>query len=785
MRNRLTLGVKLMVSLGLTLAGFLLVFMVLMIRHQRQGAIDEAAHILQIVGQAVVKSMERSMRQGDMESIQEMLQGMAGGDIAGLRIIDWNRKVTQSDKPAEIGQPAGGDALVEQAFRTGQPVSLPVTLQGTSALRQVFPLRNGAQCTGCHRQVGPGAVLGAVDLHLNIGIIGRHITSVATRMLWLSALIVICMLVVLFLLLQPLVLGPISALSRAAGAAAAGRTDVTVPVGSGDEIGQLAEAYNTMISHLNDALERNTSIVRGIADPMVAVDTEGVVTFMNEACEELTEFSRDDVVGKLGCRELFSCAECRTQGCGLLRLVKGGEEQGTEEHAIRTRSGRIVPTVTTASVIRDAAGTLRGAIGIFRDVSEQREAEQKLANKTSWTESVIRAVADPMFTVDQEKTVTFVNEAAARLVGFSPDEILGRKCHEIFRGSVCTQDCLYGRALRSGTFHGTEREIVNRRQEGLLAAASGAVLLTAERGNVGFLEILRDVTEEKKNLMNLLEVLKHVQDASTQILNIAGEILSNTEEQKKSISEQSSSVKEVATTIEELDITSQQTAEKAERVVRSAQKSVEVSKEGQAAVREEMETMQLIRERVEAIAQQILELSEQAQQIGTIVTTVNDIAEQTNLLALNAAIEAARAGVHGKGFAVVAMEVKKLAEQSQQATARIGTLVTEIQKQTRASVVATEEGSKGVELGVQLALKAGSTIESVMEMTANTADAVQQISSIAKQQSVGIQQVSIAMANINAGMKQTTTSAESLQQVAEDFNSLAMALRNVARKYKI
>ena len=38
----------------------------------------------------------------------------------------------------------------------------------------------------------------------------------------------------------------------------------------------------------------------------------------------------------------------------------------------------------------------------------QRKAERKLANKTSWTESVIRAVADPMFTVDQEKTVTFV-----------------------------------------------------------------------------------------------------------------------------------------------------------------------------------------------------------------------------------------------------------------------------------------------------------------------------------------------------------------------------------------
>ncbi len=579
-------------------------------------------------------------------------------------------------------------------------------------------------------------------------------------------------------------LGTISGLSKAATAAANGQAVAAVPEKSGDEIGELASAFNTMLRNLRDALERNESIVRGIADPMVVVDPDGIVTFMNEPGERLTEHTRDDVVGKLSCRELMNCADCQG-GCGLQRLIKTGQEGGTEEHTIRTRSGRPVQTLATSSLIRDAAGELRGAIGIFRDVSLQRKAERKLANKTSWTESVIRAVADPMFTVDQEKTVTFANETAAALVGFSPEEIVGRKCHEIFRGAVCREDCLYARALRTGTFHKAEREVINRRQESLIAQASGSVLLSAEKGNVGFLEILRDVTDEKKNLMNLVEVIKHVQDASTQILNIAGEILSNTEEQKKCISEQSSSVKEVATTIEELDITSQQTAEKAENVVRSASKSVEVSREGQSAVREEMETMQLIRERVEGIAQQILGLSEQAQQIGTIVTTVSDIAEQTNLLALNAAIEAARAGVHGKSFAVVAMEVKKLAEQSQQATARIGALVAEIQKQTRASVVATEEGAKGVELGVRLALKAGSTIESVMATIGDTSDAVQQIASIAKQQSVGIQQVSIAMANINSGMKQTTTSAESLQQVAEDFNALAMALRNVARKYKI
>ncbi|PWK14408.1 methyl-accepting chemotaxis protein [Tumebacillus permanentifrigoris] len=108
-------------------------------------------------------------------------------------------------------------------------------------------------------------------------------------------------------------------------------------------------------------------------------------------------------------------------------------------------------------------------------------------------------------------------------------------------------------------------------------------------------------------------------------------------------------------------------------------------------------------------------LSEKIKEIDAITVSINRIASMTKMLALNAGIEAARAGEHGRGFSVVANEVRKLSEQSAEATTSIKNVIQAVQGITDDLFHSVDEETKSVQSSVSAMHEAKSSFHSIVD----------------------------------------------------------------------
>ncbi len=219
-----------------------------------------------------------------------------------------------------------------------------------------------------------------------------------------------------------------------------------------------------------------------------------------------------------------------------------------------------------------------------------------------------------------------------------------------------------------------------------------------------------------------------------------------------------------------------------EETGQQVQKTSDVATEGRQGVATAVTGMQSIQTNVSHIAEIIEGLGENSKQIGEIVDTIAGIAEQTNLLALNAAIEAARAGEHGRGFAVVADEVRKLAEQSQEAASEISERIGRIQSSTQEAVDAMHQGLSEVMDGTKTVQGAGTSFEGIASMVGKVAEASRAMQSSVGRLTQSIGRIDAAVEEINTKSRSVADEAQTVSAATEEETASMHEIADASRK---
>lgn len=258
-------------------------------------------------------------------------------------------------------------------------------------------------------------------------------------------------------------------------------------------------------------------------------------------------------------------------------------------------------------------------------------------------------------------------------------------------------------------------------------------------------------------------------------------------------------VNETSKVVEQMVVGIGQVAENTNNVAATSNETANAAKDGSKAIEIAIKQMKNIEETVENSAHVVAKLGERSKEIGQIVDTISGIAGQTNLLALNAAIEAARAGEQGRGFAVVAEEVRKLAEQSQEAAKQIAGLIGEIQLDTDKAVSAMDTGTREVKVGTDVVNNANLKFNQIAALVVKVSEQGQGISNAMHQMTSGSQQMVSCIRQLDeiakdtAGQTQTVSAATeeqsaSMEEIAASSQALAhMAedLQNAVRKFRL
>jgi len=339
--------------------------------------------------------------------------------------------------------------------------------------------------------------------------------------------------------LQSSISGPILELARTAFAIAIDKDySVRMVSKTGDEIGFLYEQFNAMLARIqgrDKELERAraeleqrvaertaylNALVEGTPLAIVVTDQNGVVRSANPAFTKIFGYSEAEVKGAV-LDDFVAPGEFSAEAREITRGRMNGESAHVMTRRVR-KDGSLVD-VELHGLPLLVNGETMGGYALYQDITERKRAEEELAERTSYLDTLIDASPLGIVAVDTEGRIKMCNSAFERLFQYVRADVIGVELNSLVTPRECSEESAeFARRRRIGeTVQATTQR---RRNDGtLLDVELYGVPMRVGGEEIGTLVIYHDISERKK----ADEALRNAKEQAEEANRAKSEFLAN------------------------------------------------------------------------------------------------------------------------------------------------------------------------------------------------------------------------------------------------------------------
>ena len=280
------------------------------------------------------------------------------------------------------------------------------------------------------------------------------------------------------------------------------------------------------------------------------------------------------------------------------------------------------------------------------------------------------------------------------------------------------------------------------------------------------------------------ELIGQLQWTGIQLTTSTTEIATAAKQQEATIAQQEATTKEIVNTARDISSTSKEFAKTMNDVSTSAEQTSSLAASGKAGLNRMETIMHQMVDASQNIASKLAVLNEKAGNITSVITTITKVADQTNLLSLNAAIEAEKAGEHGRSFSVIAREIRRLADQTANATLDIEKMVNEMVAAVSAGVIGVDKFSDEIQSGVNQVAMVSEQLSKIIEQVQQQTKSFEDVNQGMQGQSQGAEKIKVSIVALSEAAQKTTESIRQFHNAIEQLNNAAQNMQIAVSKIK-